>query len=354
MAGVLHGSARTTPRIRAELQASQEATRVLAARYGLNPKTGAKWRKRTTTADQPMGPKRPRSTVLTEAEEAIVVEFRRRTLLPLDDVLGCLRESIPKLTRSALHRCLVRHGISRLPKGDEKTSKRGRFAETRIGYVHIDPCELRLAEGKLPMFLAIDRVSQFTHVAFFDAATKMNGAAFRRAGIAGFPYAIHTVLTDNGMSCPRFLWTPYCPEQLEDDSVEGDGKTMIDAAGLVGSEGERGSSMLSITGQAAGAGPLAPGQRWSLARKHEVVLRLLRGEPVEAVSRQVGVPVWQLERWQARALAGLKTGLRERSEDPAERELAEAHRRIGELSREVELLRARIERPGPLARRRSR
>src|SRR3954454_19424510 len=157
-----------------------------------------------------------------------------------------------------------------------------------------------------------------------------------------------------GVSCPRCLWTPYCPEKLEDDSVEGNGKTMIDAAGLVGSEGERGSSMLSITGQAAGAGPLAPGQRWSLARKHEVVLRLLRGEPVEAVSRQVGVPVWQLERWQARALAGLKTGLRERSEDPAERELAEAHRRIGELSMEVELLRARIERPGPLARRRSR
>jgi transposase-like protein len=200
MAGVLHGSARTTPRVRAELQASQEATRVLAARYGLNPKTVQKWRKRTTTADQPMGPSRPRSTVLTEAEEAIVVEFRRRTLLPLDDVLGCLRASIPTLTRSALHRCLVRHGISRLPKTEEKTSKRKRFAETKIGYVHIDPCELRLAEGKLHMFLAIDRVSKFTHVAFYDAATKMNGAAFLREVIAVFPYALHTVLTDNGMA----------------------------------------------------------------------------------------------------------------------------------------------------------
>src|SRR5215208_5898471 len=156
MAGVSHSSACTTPRVRAELQASQEATRVLAVRYGLNPKTVTKWRKRTTTADQPMGPSRPRSTVLTEAEEAIVVEFRRRTLLPLDDVLGCLRASIPTLTRSALHRCLVRHGISRLPKTEEKTSKRKRFAETKIGYVHIDPCELRLAEGKLHMFLAID------------------------------------------------------------------------------------------------------------------------------------------------------------------------------------------------------
>src|SRR4051794_4601784 len=85
MAGVLHGSARTTPRIRAELQASQETTRVLAARHGLNPKTVQKWRKRTTTADQPMGPRRPRRTVLTEAEEAIVVAFRRRPLLPLDE-----------------------------------------------------------------------------------------------------------------------------------------------------------------------------------------------------------------------------------------------------------------------------
>src|SRR3712207_3758700 len=116
MAAGLHGSARTTPRVRAELQASQGATRALAARYGLNPKTIAKWRRRATTADRPMGPSRPRSSVLSEAEEAIVVEFGRRTLLPLDDVLGCLREAIPTLSRSALRRCLVRHGISRLDR----------------------------------------------------------------------------------------------------------------------------------------------------------------------------------------------------------------------------------------------
>src|SRR3712207_9275645 len=124
MAAGLHGSARTTPRVRAELRRAQETTRSLAARHGLNPKTVAKRRQRTTTVDQRMGPARPRSTVLTEAEEAIVVEFRRRTLLPLDDALGCLREAIPKLSRGALHRCLVRHGISRLPPDDEKASKR--------------------------------------------------------------------------------------------------------------------------------------------------------------------------------------------------------------------------------------
>jgi hypothetical protein len=68
-----------------------------------------------------------RSTTL--AEEASVIEFRRRPLLPLDDVLGCLRETIPWLTRSARHRYLLRHGLSRLPQVEEKASKRGRFAD---------------------------------------------------------------------------------------------------------------------------------------------------------------------------------------------------------------------------------
>jgi hypothetical protein len=93
-----------------------------------------------------MGPRSPHSTVLTLAEEAMVVEFRRRTLLPLDDVLGCLRDSIPKLTRSSLHRCLERHGISRLPENPDKASKRGKFAQAAIGYVHIDISELRLTQ----------------------------------------------------------------------------------------------------------------------------------------------------------------------------------------------------------------
>src|SRR4249920_2280662 len=119
MADILHGSARTTPRVRAELQASKEATGNLARRYGLSRTTVAKWRSRTTTADAPMGPRDPKSTVLTPVEEAMIVEFRRRTLLPLDDVLGCLKDSIPELTRSSLHRCLVRHGISRLPASGE-------------------------------------------------------------------------------------------------------------------------------------------------------------------------------------------------------------------------------------------
>ena len=128
------------------------------------------------------------------------MEFRRRTLLTLDDVMGCLLESIPKLSRSSLHRCLRRHGISRLPVSEIKASGRGKFAPTEIGYVHIDIAELRLTQGKLNMFLAIDRVSKFTYVEFRNDMGKMNGADFLRGVIKAFPYRIHTILTDNGMA----------------------------------------------------------------------------------------------------------------------------------------------------------
>src|SRR3954466_6289159 len=87
MAGLLHGCARTTPCVRAELQASQASTRALAARYRLNPKRVAKWGERNNTAEAPMGPRRPRSTVLTEVEEAAVAEYIRPPSLPHDDVL---------------------------------------------------------------------------------------------------------------------------------------------------------------------------------------------------------------------------------------------------------------------------
>ena len=120
--------------------------------------------------------------------------------------------------------------------------------------------------------------------------------------------------------------------------------------GPVVSEGGRSPSTLS-TGR---AGPLAPGQRWSAARKREVVLRLLRGEAAELLSRELGLPLFKLEQWRQKAEAALEGALKERETDPADGQLAAAMQRIGELSMEIELLRAKMERPGPLARRRSR
>ena len=128
----------------------------------------------------------------------------------------------------------------------------------------------------------------------------------------------------------------------------------------VGSEGGRSPSALS-TGQTtpgakggAAQGPLAPGQRWSASRKREVVLRLMRGESAELLSRELGLPLFKLEQWRQRAEAALEGALKEREGDPADGQLAAAMQRIGELTMENELLRAKMERPGPLARRRSR
>src|SRR3954452_18746578 len=106
MGQVLHGSARTTAAVRRAIQHSQESLRSLAKRHEINPKTVAKWKKRPSVQDERTGPKQPRSTVLSIEEEAIIVAFRRHTLLPLDDCLYALQPTIPHLTRSSLHRCL--------------------------------------------------------------------------------------------------------------------------------------------------------------------------------------------------------------------------------------------------------
>jgi transposase-like protein len=90
----------------------QESLRALATRYGINQETVAKWKGRTSVADLPTGPKKPKSTVLTTEEEAVVVAFRKHTLLPLDDCLYALQPTIAHLTRSSLHRCLQRHGVA--------------------------------------------------------------------------------------------------------------------------------------------------------------------------------------------------------------------------------------------------
>src|SRR5450755_2588882 len=88
----------------------------------LNPRC----RVTTSAADLPTGPKEPKSTVLSIEEEAVIVAFRRHTLLPLDDCLYALQPTIPRLIRSSLYRCLQRHGIGRLPdiEGDKEPKKR--------------------------------------------------------------------------------------------------------------------------------------------------------------------------------------------------------------------------------------
>ena len=197
MGQVLHGSAATTHAVRGAIQRSTATIAELSARYGLNPKTVAKWRKRDFVTDAPMGPKQVRSTVLNPEEEAMAVAFRKHTLLPLDDSLYALQTSIPHLTRSSLHRCFQRHEISRLP--DVEGSKPSKpFKTYPIGFFHIDIAAVRTEEGKLHLFVAIDRTIKFAFAELHEKATRRVAADFLRRLIAAVPYRIHTVLTDNG------------------------------------------------------------------------------------------------------------------------------------------------------------
>jgi IS30 family transposase len=199
MGQVLHSSATTTEAVRRAIQSSQASIRSLARQYGINPKTVAKWKRRQDVQDAPMGPKQAHSTVLSKEEEALIVAFRKHTLLPLDDCLYALQETIPHLTRSSLHRCLQRHGISRLPDITDKPSKKSRFKPYPIGYFHLDIAEVQTEEGKLYLFVAVDRTSKFVFAELHERMTRPITAEFLRHLIAAVPYQIHTILTDNGI-----------------------------------------------------------------------------------------------------------------------------------------------------------
>lgn len=151
----------------------------------------------------------------------MIAAFRRHTVLPLDDCLYALQPKIPHLTRSSLHRCLQRHGIGRLPdvEGDKPAKKK--FKSYPIGFFHIDIAEVQTAQGKLYLFVAIDRTSKFAFVQLVEKANRVTASAFLVALIAAVPYMIHTVLTDNGIQFrlpPRYADGPtarYCTHMFD-------------------------------------------------------------------------------------------------------------------------------------------
>lgn len=164
-------------------------------------------RRRTSVSDLPSDPKDAKTTTLSIEDEAIIVAFRKHMLLPLDDCLYALQATIPHLTRSSLHRCLQRHGISRLPEVTGDKEPKRKFKTYPIGYFHIDIAEVRTAEGKLHLYVGIDRTSKFAFVQLVTKANRVTASAFLVPLIEAVPYKIHTVLTDNvlgGEAMARF------------------------------------------------------------------------------------------------------------------------------------------------------
>jgi transposase InsO family protein len=156
-----------------------------------------RWKGRQDVADRSSAPHRLASSFSPEEEE-IAVELRTRLGLPLDDVLEVMRRCLrPGISRSALHRCLKRRGVSQRPA--EPTPPAQRFEPQPFGYVHVDLKHLpRLERRPAYVFVAIERVTRFVHVEIIPERSGQTVAACLRRFFEAFGYPVHTVLTDNG------------------------------------------------------------------------------------------------------------------------------------------------------------
>ncbi|CRI63916.1 Integrase catalytic region [Thiocapsa sp. KS1] len=201
----LHKNARTTPAIRRELQASNEPTEVLAARYNLSPITVRKWRGRDYVDDASHRPKTLHAN-LTSAREIVVVELRKSLLLPLDDLLAVTHEFInDTVSRSGLDRCLRRHGVSRLsdliPREDGAKTPAKTFKDYAPGFVHVDVKYLpQMADqpAREYLFAAIDRATRWVYVEILPNKSAEHASAFLKRLSKAAPFHITKVLTDNG------------------------------------------------------------------------------------------------------------------------------------------------------------
>jgi transposase-like protein len=217
MERTLHGSARTTPAIRLAIQQSQESLLKLAERYHINPKTVAKWRNRTTTADDGMGPP-PWLSKLTIEQEALIVAFRRHTLLPLADCLSALQNVIPHLSRSTLHRCFHRHAINRLPPAeDEQPGAKQKFTDHPLGFLRVDCVTIWIDEWqkRLELYVAIDRGSKVMFAELHAYDRWLSAVDFLERVLEKMPYQIHTVLTDKRLSFTSRKYALFGPTESD-------------------------------------------------------------------------------------------------------------------------------------------
>lgn len=199
----LHKNARTTPAVRAEIAASNEAAAVLAQRYGITEQTVYKWKRRESFHDR-SHTAHHLQTQLTPTQEVIVVHLRRSLLLPLDDLLAVTREFLcDKVSRSGLDRCLRRHGVGCINalKPSDPQSPHKAFKSYEPGYVHVDVKYLPQMQDQTRrsyLFVAIDRATRWVFVQIKSNKTAVSAKAFLNALHKACPVKITKLLTDNG------------------------------------------------------------------------------------------------------------------------------------------------------------
>ena len=197
----LHKYARTTPAVRAEIAASDETTSVMAQRFGITEQTVYKWKKRDVFGDR-SHTSHHLQTVLTPAQETVVVHLRRTLMLPLDDLLAVTRKFIcPHVSRSGLDRCLRRHAAGNLNalKPQEPALAHKAFKSYEPGYVHMDVKylpQMQDESSRRYLFVAIDRATRWVFVQFKANKTAASARAFLKALHKACPIRINKLLTD--------------------------------------------------------------------------------------------------------------------------------------------------------------
>jgi IS30 family transposase len=194
---VLHANATTTPRTRSYIQRSKKSVAELAGELGVCETTIRRWRSRTTVDDRSHQPHRM-AISLSAVEETLVCELRTSLQLPLDDIVEVMRRCVNgKLSRSAIHRCLQRHGISQRKKPDKPSV--GVFEQATVGFIHFDLKHLpALERRKSYVFVAIDRATRYVYIEILQKRDAKTSVGFLTRFLAHFPHPVHTILTDNG------------------------------------------------------------------------------------------------------------------------------------------------------------
>ena len=201
----LHANATTTPKIRRFIRESDRPIAQLAKELHVSEDTIRRWKRRDRVADGSHTPHRLQTT-LTPAQEVVVVELRKTLLLPLDDLLVVTREFIhPEASRSALDRCLRRHGVANLkallPKEEGPKTPVKRFKAYEPGFVHVDIKYLPQmpdADQRTYLFAAIDRATRWVYVEILKDKSATAAGGFLKRLIDKAPFTINKLLTDNG------------------------------------------------------------------------------------------------------------------------------------------------------------
>lgn len=207
-ANQIHPNARTTPRIREEIQRTPlgVSARQLARDYRLTRKTIKRWRESPTTTDKSSVPKRHNFRRYTLENEEQIVALKRQTNLSLDDLFDKIKEVQP-ISRAQVSRILARHQLTcrTKPRVKKETKK---FAPTPLGYLHIDTTYLIKLDGVYwKALVAIERNSRWCHIKIVSRKTAVEVEAFARETFALAPFKTHTALTDNGTEFThRCLW----------------------------------------------------------------------------------------------------------------------------------------------------